>query len=179
MLANQTSCSPSPTPAAPSPTPAPPPSTSYFYYSGEYCNSATPVVMRFTVDQSLNSVFETATAYVCVRITGATFGPAFDIDLGDGSSYVGTNCSACPSPPPTAPPPTPTVYEYYDYEPCTGGSAYSGAVYSVEVVAGSGSPGCLSYDGTIYSVTGLGGYSAPANYTLLTGYSSANCGACL
>jgi hypothetical protein len=120
-------------------------------------------------------VFETTTQYVCVTLTGLATGPSYDIDLGDGSSYVGNNCSSCPSPPTTLPPVT---YEYYDYEPCTGFGAYSGAQYSIEVVVGSGSPGCWFYSGTTWSVTGLGGYSGPANYPLFPGGSVGSCGFC-
>ncbi len=175
-----TPAAPTPTPAAPTPTPAaPPPTPSYFYFNAEYCGTAISAgVVRFTVDQVVNSVFETATQYVCVRLTEITFGPSFDIDLSDGSSYVGNSCSSCPAPPPAAPPPTSATYEYYDYEPCEGGGAYSGAVYSLEVIAGSGSPGCWNYNGTIYSVTGIGGYAAPANYALFPGGSGASCGLC-
>ena len=175
-----TPAAPTPTPAAPTPTPAaPPPTPSYFYFNAEYCGTAISAgVVRFTVDQVVNSVFETATQYVCVRLTEITFGPSFDIDLSDGSSYVGNSCSSCPAPPPAAPPPTSATYEYYDYEPCEGGGAYSGAVYSLEVIAGSGSPGCWNYNGTIYSVTGIGGYTAPANYALFPGGSVASCGLC-
>jgi hypothetical protein len=147
---------------------------SYFYYSAEYCGSSTPLVVRFDVDQIVNSVFETPTPYVCVRLTEITFGPSYDIDLGDGSSYVGTSCSSCPSPP--APPPPPVTYDYYDYEPCTGPGAYSGAQYTLQVVAGY-SPACIFYNGETYSQVGLGAYSGPANYTLFSG-TEVNCGSC-
>jgi hypothetical protein len=174
---------PAPTPAPAAPTPAPaaptPAAPSYFYYSGEYCFSATPVVLRFTVDQVAFSTFETATPGVCVRITEATFGPSFDIDLGDGSTYVGMNCTSCPPPPPTPSAPPPVVYEYWDYEPCTGAGAYTGAQYTYQAVAGS-SPGCVSYSGDIWSVVGLGAYPGPANYTLFNPATiGVNCGSCL
>jgi hypothetical protein len=136
------------------------------------------VVLRFTVDQVAFSTFETGTPGVCVRITEATFGPVFDIDLGDGSTYVGMNCSACPAPPtpPAAPPPV--VYEYWDYEPCTGAGAYTGAQYTYEAVAGS-TPGCVSYSGDTWSVVGLGAYPGPANYTLFYPATiGVNCGLC-
>ena len=172
---------PTPAPAAPTPAPAAPTpaAPSYFYYSGEYCFSATPVVLRFTVDQVAFSTFETATPGVCVRITEATFGPSFDIDLGDGSTYVGMNCTSCPPPPPTPSAPPPVVYEYWDYEPCTGAGAYTGAQYTYQAVAGS-SPGCVSYSGDIWSVVGLGAYPGPANYTLFNPATiGVNCGSCL
>jgi hypothetical protein len=134
------------------------------------------VVLRFTVDQVANSVFETATAYVCVRITDVTFGPSYDIDLGDGSTYVGTSCSSCPAPP--TPPPPPPVYEYFDYEPCTGFAAYSGAQYTLEAIAGS-TPGCVAFSGEIWSQVGLGAYSGPNNYPLFTpSMTGVNCGSC-
>lgn len=150
---------------------SPPPS--YFYYTATYCGSASNTIVRFSVDQVLNSVFYLGN-FVCVYLTDITFGPDYNIDLGDGSSYVGSNCSSCPQPP--APPPPDVVYEYYDYEPCTGPNAYTGAVYTLQVVQGS-SPGCISYNGIVYSVYGLGAYSGPANYTLFSG-TQVSCGSC-
>jgi hypothetical protein len=107
-------------------------------------------------------------------LTGTTFGPSYDIDLGDGSSFVGTNCTSCPSPPTTTSAPT---YVYYDYEPCTGGSAYTGPVYSLEVIEGY-TPGCYTYNGQLYSQYGLGGYYGPANYALFPGGSETSCAGC-
>jgi len=165
-----------PTPAAPTPAAPTPAAPSYFYYSAEYCGGspAGSYVARFTVDQVANTVFETGTPYVCVYLTGVTFGPSFDIDLGDGSTYVGSSCSSCPSPPPT--PAAPVVYEYWDYEPCTGPNAYTGAQYTYEGIAGS-SPGCISQYGEVWSVVGLGAYPGPANYTLFSG-AFVSCGSC-
>jgi hypothetical protein len=134
------------------------------------------LVVRFTVDQVAFSVFETPTPYTCVRLIEPTFGPIYDIDLGDGSTYVGTSCTYCPGPPP--PPPPPVVYEYWDYEPCTGAGAYTGAQYTYEAVAGS-TPGCVSYSGDTWSVVGLGAYPGPANYTLFYPATiGVNCGLC-
>jgi hypothetical protein len=56
--------------------------------------------MRFTVDQVVGSVFQVS-PYVCVVLTGVASGPSFAIDLGNGSSYVGTNCTSCPAAPTT------------------------------------------------------------------------------
>lgn len=151
---------------------SPPPS--FFYYSAEYCGTALSAgVVRFNTDQSINGVFET-TQYVCVRLTGVTFGPTYDIDLGDGSTYVGNNCSFCPQPPP--PPPPPVTYDYYDYEPCTGPGAYGGAEYTLQVISGY-TPSCIFYNGQTYTQVGLGAYSGPANYTLFSGTEVA-CGSC-
>jgi hypothetical protein len=98
--------------------------------------------------------------------------------LGDGSSYVGTNCSSCPSAPTTTTT-SAVVYEYWDYEPCTGAGAYTGAQYTYEAIAGS-NPGCVSYSGDIWSVVGLGAYPGPANYTLFVpATTGVNCGSCL
>jgi hypothetical protein len=92
--------------------------------------------------------------------------------------------AACYSGPPatttTAAPTTtasPVVYEYWDYEPCTGPTAYTGPQYTLQAIAGS-SPGCISYGGVVYSQYGLGGYPAPANYILFTG-TEVSCGSCL
>jgi hypothetical protein len=71
----------------------------YFYYTADYCTGGSAGTVRVTVDQVLNSVFDLGN-YVCVTLTGFTFGPAYNIDLGDGETYLGTNCSACPTPPP-------------------------------------------------------------------------------
>ncbi len=182
IYASQAECisfgceTPPPPPPPPTPPPPTPPPPSYFYYSAEYCGGspAGSYVVRFTVDQSINSVFDLG-SYVCVRLLSATFGPSYDIDSGDGSNFVGTNCTSCPAPPP--PPPPPVTYEYFDYEPCTGGGAYTGAVYSLEVIAGS-TPGCWSYNGTTYSIIGIGGYTAPANYALFPGGSEVSCTGC-
>ena len=120
------------------------------------------------------SVFETPTPYVCVVLTEITFGPSFDIDLGDGSTYVGTSCTYCPGPP--TPPPPPATYEYWDYEPCTGPTAYTGPQYTLQVISGY-TPPCISYGGVVYSQYGIGGYSGPANYTLFSG-TEVLCGSC-
>jgi hypothetical protein len=179
-----TPAAPTPTPAAPTPTPAAPTPTpaSYFYYSAEYCGTATPLVVRFTVDQVAFNVFETATAYVCVRLLDVTFGPSFDMDLGDGSTYVGNNCSACPSPPPTptAAPPTAPEFENWDYEPCTGPSAYGGPVFTFQQGVGLGTPGCKEYAGVTYSLYGgsIGGYPGTPSYTVFYP-SDVSCGFCL
>ena len=83
----------------------------YFYYTAEYCSGGSAGVVRCTVDQVLNSVFDLG-SYVCIRLTGFAFGPTYAIDLGDGESYIGTNCSACPTPPP---PPTYVQIPSYPY----------------------------------------------------------------
>lgn len=172
-----TPAAPTPTPAAPTPTPAAPTpvAASYEYWSAEYCGSATPLVVRFSVDQVVNSVFETPTPYTCVRLLSLTFGPSFDMDLGDGSTYVGNSCTFCPSPP--APPTSGIVYENWDYEPCTGVNAYSGAQLTYTGVAGS-SPGCISYNGEVWSQVGIGAYNGSANYPTFSG-TFVTCGACL
>jgi hypothetical protein len=72
----------------------------FFYFTADFCTGGSAGVARCTIDQVENSVFETAIFGVCVTLTGFTFGPAFDIDLGNGETYLGVNCSACPTPPP-------------------------------------------------------------------------------
>ena len=141
------------------------------------------MVLRFTVDQVAFSVFETDTPGVCVRITDVTFGPEYGIDLGDGSTYVGSNCTFCPSPPPTPAAPTPTPaasFENWDYEPCTGPSAYSGPVFTFQQGVGLGTPGCKEYAGVTYSLYGgsIGGYSGTPSYTVFYP-SDVPCGGCL
>jgi hypothetical protein len=170
-----TPAAPTPTPAAPTPTPAAPTPTPEFFYTAEYCSGSPggSYVARFTVDQVANSTFEVSPG-VCIFLTGVATGPTSDFDLGDGSSYVGSNCSACPAPP-TAPPP-PVVYEYWDYEPCTGPNAYTGAQYTLQAIAGS-SPGCISQYGEVWSVVGLGAYSGPNNHPLFSG-AFVSCGSC-
>jgi len=71
------------------------------------------------------------------------------------------------------------VYEYWDYEPCTGVGAYGGAQYTYEGIAGS-TPGCISFGGETWSQVGLGGYPGPANLplffgTVTTGVSCTSC----
>jgi hypothetical protein len=98
---------PTPTPTntptpTPTNTPTPTPTTtspSYQYYTAVYCSGGNAGTVRVTVDQVLNSVFDLGN-YVCIRLTGFTFGPTYDIDLGDGETYLGTNCNLCPTPPP-------------------------------------------------------------------------------
>jgi hypothetical protein len=176
-----TTAAPTTTTAAPTTTTAAPTTTtaapSYFYYNAEYCGTALSAgVVRFSVDQVAFSVFETGTAYVCVRLIDIVFGPTYDIDLGDGSSYVGSSCTYCPGPPTTSPPVT---YEYYDYEPCTGPGAYSGASRTLEVPVGS-SPACVFFSGDTWSQAGLGAYAGPPNYPLFFGATySEPCGTCL
>jgi hypothetical protein len=109
-------------------------------------------------------------------LTEIVFGPSYDIDLGDGSSYVGSSCTSCPAPPTTSPPVT---YEYYDYEPCTGPGAYSGASRTLEVPTGT-SPACVSFSGDTWSQVGLGAYAGPPNYPLFFGATyGESCGTCL
>ena len=174
---------PTPTPAAPTPTPeatptAPPP-TPEFFYVAEYCGSAATAVVRFSVDQVTNSVFEVSSG-VCVRLTEFTFGPTYDIDLGDGSSYVGTTCGSCPAPPTAPPPPTSTEFENWDYEPCSGINAYTGPVFTFQQGVGGGTPGCKEYAGVYYSLYGgsIGGYSGTPTYTVFYP-SDVSCGVCL
>jgi hypothetical protein len=162
---------PSPTPAptnapTPSPTPAPtlPP---YAYFTANYCSGGSAGVIRFTVDQALNSVFDLGN-YVCITLTGTTSGPGYNIDLGNGSSYIGTNCGACPVAP-TPPPTAPTIY--YDYVACTGGSAYSSPIYSI-VIDGT-APFSIVIDGSCFSQLDGTPYSSP-NYTVNT-YTGTNC----
>jgi hypothetical protein len=117
-----------------------------------------------------------------VYLTGVTFGPEYDIDLGDGTSYVGTDCSSCPAPP-TPPTPTPTPggeLENWDYEPCTGGGAYSGPVFTFQQTVGLGTPGCKEYAGVYYSVYGgsIGGYPGTPTYTVFYP-ADVSCGFCL
>lgn len=91
-----------------------------------------------------------------------------------------TPAAPTPAPAPTPAAPTPAVsFEYYDYELCTSGGAYGGAVYTLEVIQGA-SPGCIFYGGETYSkVSGIP-YSGTANYTLFPfGATEVGCGACL
>ena len=89
-----------------------PPPPTYFYYTAEYCNGGGSAgVVRFTVDQVANSVFDLGD-YVCVNLTGIAVGPTYNIDLGDGESYIGNNCTLCPTPPP---PPTYVQIPSYPY----------------------------------------------------------------
>ena len=84
---------------------------SYQYYTAEYCSGGSAGIVRCNVDQVLNSVFDLG-SYVCIRLTGFASGPAYNIDLGDGESYIGNNCSLCPTPPP---PPTYAQIPSYPY----------------------------------------------------------------
>jgi hypothetical protein len=106
---------PTPTATIPPPTPTPSPTVtpiqSYQYYTAEYCSGGSAGIVRCNVDQVLNSVFDLG-SYVCIRLTGFASGPAYNIDLGDGESYIGNNCSLCPTPPP---PPTYAQIPSYPY----------------------------------------------------------------
>jgi hypothetical protein len=87
---------------APTPAPTLPP---YAYFTANYCSGGSAGVIRFTVDQTLNSVFDLGN-YVCITLTGTTSGPSYNIDLGPGTGYIGNSCGACPvapTPPPTSP----------------------------------------------------------------------------
>lgn len=94
---SSTACSCTTTTTSSTTTQAP----TYFYYTANYCGGGgNPGIVRFTVDQVAGSVFETDTEYLCINLTGTATGPTFNIDLGDGSGYIGNNCNVCPTPPP-------------------------------------------------------------------------------
>jgi hypothetical protein len=164
------------TTAAPTTTAGP----TYFYYTANYCASSGggyAGVVRFTVDQVAGSVFQVS-PYVCVVLTGLASGPSFAINGGDGSSYVGTNCSSCPAAPTTTG--APPELENWDYEPCNGPSAYSGPVFTLQQTVGGATPLCKEYAGVTYSVYGgsIGGYTGTPAYTVFYP-SDINCGTCL
>jgi hypothetical protein len=54
-------------------------------------------------------------------LTEFTFGPSYNIDLGEGETYVGSSCSSCPA----APTPAPVAPSTYDvYQNCVTGLDY-------------------------------------------------------
>ena len=123
-------------------------------------------IIRFTVDQALNSVFDLG-SYVCVRLTGTTSGPSYDIDLGSGTGYIGTSCGACPA----APTPAPVaVYDYYDYQNC---ATFDIPFYSIPVLQGNAYPNNIVIDSNCYTPINGTPYASP-NYST-PGYTVTSC----
>lgn len=190
---------PTPTPAAPTPTPAAPtpaspnyPATTFGYSTVDGDSACTNYETVVHVTKYPEGPIENG-----VRIWNNSNGTGVPDDgwYSRGGDYFYSTSGVLASqtmcytpPPPTVPtptpaaPPTPTPavsFEYYDYEPCTGGGAYSGAVYSLEVIQGA-SPACIFYGGVTYSKTSGIPYTGGANYPLFPfGYSEVGCGACL
>lgn len=88
------------------------------------------------------------------------------------SNGVVTSVETAPcytAPPPPPPPPT---YDYYDYEPCAGGAAYTGGVFSIQVISGNNPPNSILYRTQCHSV--VSGPNTSPTYTVIS-YSSTGC----
>ena len=191
-----TPAAPTPTPAAPTPTPAAPvlDALNYGFHGADpdiactnwettnfvvkYNQANSPTADGISIYNNSNGTGTPTNGYYAYG--GNVWYSTSGVLSGGAVCYGGspTPTPAAPTPAPAAPTPSPAVaYEYWDYEPCTGPNAYSGAQYTLEEIAGY-TPGCISYGGETWSVTGLGGYPGPANYTLFSG-TSAFCGNCL
>ena len=91
--------------------------------------------------------------------------------------YSGTPATTTTAAPTTTASPE---LENWDYEPCSGPNAYTGATFTFQQTVGGGTPGCKEYAGVTYSVSGasLGGYTGTPNYTVFYP-STVPCGQCL